>query len=279
MHYLSATPQGLREVYITGGLPSLQRPTDDVYRAIYQRVKDKNDLFYTRYPDDEERVQEIVKTLASQNITLPGGGALSPRRFQQLGMGFGTSNGFEEIYYLLEDAFVYGAHGPELSFAFLRGVEDSQSFDTNPIFAIMHESIYCQETASNWAAERVRAEFPDFELSPTRRVMFTGEMIYPWMFDEYVCLRPLKEAAHLLAEYDGWPSLYDIPTLQVNTVPCAAAVYYNDMYVERQYSEETARTIHGIKTWVTSEYEHNGLRADGEKVLGHLMELLRGEID
>jgi len=50
------------------------------------------------------------------------------------------------------------------------------------------------------------------------------------------------------------------------------------MYVERQYSEETAHNIRGIKTWVTSEYEHNGLRADGEKVLGHLMALLRGEI-
>ena len=179
----------------------------------------------------------------------------------------------------MEDAFVNGAQGLELSFAFLRGVENSQSFDTNPIFAILHESIYCQGTASNWAAERVRAEFPDFELSSTSRVMFTGEMIYPWMFDEYVSLRPLKEAAQLLAEYDGWPRLYDIPNLQANTVPCVAAVYYNDMYVERQYSEETARNIRGIKTWVTSEYEHNALRADGEKVLGHLMELLRGEID
>ncbi len=279
VHYLSAAPQSLREVYITGGLPSLQRPADDVYRATYQRVKDKNDLFYARYPDDEERAQEIVKTLASQTVTLPGGGALSPRRFQQLGLGFGASNGFEELHYLLEDAFVNGAHGPELSFTFLRGVENSQSFDTNPIFAILHEAIYCQEAASNWAAERVRAEFPKFDVLPARRVMFTGEMIYPWMFDEYVCLRPLKEAAHLLAEYDGWPRLYDIPNLQANTVPCVAAVYYNDMYVERQYSEETARNIRGIKTWVTSEYEHNALRADGEKVLGHLMELLRGEID
>jgi hypothetical protein len=49
------------------------------------------------------------------------------------------------------------------------------------------------------------------------------------------------------------------------------------MYVERQYSEETARNIRDLKTWVTSEYEHNGLRANGEKVLGHLMALLRGE--
>jgi len=279
VHYLSAAPQSLSEVYITGGLPSLQRPADEVYRATYQRVKDKNNLFYTRYPDDEERAQEILKVLANQTSTLPGGGILSPRRFQQLGLGFGASNGFEELHYLMESAFVNNAQGLEISYAFLHGVENSQSFDTNPIFAILHESIYCQETASNWAAERVRSEYPEFELAADQRILFTGEMIYPWMFEEYVCLRPLKEAAQILAEYDGWSRLYNIPTLQANTVPCAAAVYYNDMYVERQYSDETANTIRGLKTWVTSEYEHNGLRADGEKVLGHLMALLHGEID
>jgi pimeloyl-ACP methyl ester carboxylesterase len=278
VHYLSAAPHGLREVYITGGLPSLYRPIDDVYRATYKRVKDKNELFYARYPEDEVCVQEIIKTLMSQNVTLPGGGLLSPRRFQQLGLGFGASDGFEQIHYLLENAFVESPQGPELSYVFLRGVENIQSFDTNPIFAILHESIYCQESASNWAAERVRNEYPEFELSPARRILFTGEMIYPWMFDEYAYLQPLKEAAHLLAEYDGWSRLYDIAVLQANTVPCAASIYYNDMYVERAYSEETARTIRGIKTWVTSEHEHNGLRADGEKVLGHLMALLRGEI-
>jgi pimeloyl-ACP methyl ester carboxylesterase len=246
VHYLSAAPQGLREVFITGGLPSLYRPADDVYRATYKRVKNKNDLFYARYPDDEGRVQEIIKTLMSQNVTLPGGSILSPRRFQQLGLGFGASGGFEKIHYLLENALIEGTQGAELSYAFLRGVEDLQAFDTNPIFAILHESIYCQEAASNWAAERVRKEYPEFELSPSHRVLFTGEMIYPWMFDEYAYLQPLKEAAHLLAEYGDWPRLYDIPTLQANTVPCAAAMYYNDMYVERQYSEETAQTIRGI---------------------------------
>lgn len=63
-----------------------------------------------------------------------------------------------------------------------------------------------------------------------------------------------------------------------DSVPCAAVVYYNDMYVERVFSEETARTIPGIKLWVTNEYEHNGLHADGERPLGRLIAMLRGEI-
>ena len=139
VHYLSAAPHGLREVYITGGLPSIYRPADDVYRATYKRVKDKNELFYARYPEDEVRVQEIIKTLMGQKVILPGGGLLSPRRFQQLGLGFGASDGFEQIHYLLENAFIESPQGPELSYAFLRGVENLQSFDTNPIFAILHE--------------------------------------------------------------------------------------------------------------------------------------------
>ena len=56
-----------------------------------------------------------------------------------------------------------------------------------------------------------------------------------------------------------------------------AAVYYNDMYDERTYSEETAADIRGIKLWITNQYEHNALRADGEVVLNHLLAMLHGE--
>jgi hypothetical protein len=66
--------------------------------------------------------------------------------------------------------------------------------------------------------------------------------------------------------------------LRQNTVPTAAALYYNDMYVDRLLSEEAANLIAGSKAWVTSEYEHNGLRADGEKLLGRLFGMVRGEI-
>ena len=148
---------------------------------------------------------------------------------------------------------------------------------TDPIYALLHEPCYCERTAANWSAERIRAEFLEFAVMADRPVLFTGEMVYPWMFDEYRTLQPLKEAAHILAQFDGWPQLYDWAALRQNTVPTAAALYYNDMYVDRLLSEETAACIQGLKVWVTSEYEHNGLRADGEKILGRLIGLVRGE--
>jgi hypothetical protein len=50
----------------------------------------------------------------------------------------------------------------------------------------------------------------------------------------------------------------------------------NDLYVTRDLAEEAAATIRGIRTWQTDEFEHNGLRADGERVLGRLIDLMRG---
>lgn len=278
VHYLSAAPHGLREAIITGGLPSLTRPADDVYRATYQRVLAKNELYYARYPEDVELVQQIVAYLTTHEVRLPDGARLTPRRFQQLGLAFGASDGFETVHYLLEAAFVAGPAGPELSYVFLNHFMQAQHYETNPIFAILHEAIYCQGNASRWAAERLRAEYPEFTPDPTQRVLFTGEMIYPWMFDDYPQLQPLKAAADWLANYPEWPQLYDVATLQQNAVPCAAAVYYNDMYVERQFSEETAQAIRGIKLWVTNQYEHNALRADGEALLNRLLAMVRGVV-
>lgn len=43
-------------------------------------------------------------------------------------------------------------------------------------------------------------------------------MIFPWMFDEIHALRPFKETAHLLAEKQDWPPLYDVEVLNNNKV-------------------------------------------------------------
>jgi pimeloyl-ACP methyl ester carboxylesterase len=275
--YLSAAPGGLKEALLTGGLPPLDRHPDDIYRATYRRVLDKNRLYFERYPDDQARAREIADYLHDHDVRLPGGDRLSPRRFQQLGIAFGASTGFEEVHYLLETAFVTGGSGRELSYSFLRAFEDRFAFETNPIYVLLHEAEYCQQEASNWSAERIRGEFPEFDPSAGGPVLFTGEMVYPWMFEEYAALRPLKDAADLLARRDGWPRLYDIKGLRDNSVPCAAVAYYNDMYVERTFSEKTASEIRGLKLWVTSEYEHDGLRADGEHILDRLLGMVRGE--
>ena len=118
-HYLSAAPKGLSEAIITGGLPPLNRSPDDVYRATYKRVVERNRLYYKRYPEDIEHVQNIVEYLTSHDVILPGGGRLTPRRFQQLGFVLGMSNGLEQIHYLIEGAFTQGTSAREATIELL----------------------------------------------------------------------------------------------------------------------------------------------------------------
>jgi hypothetical protein len=106
--------------------------------------------------------------------------------------------------------------------------------------------------------------------------MFTGEMVYPWAFGVDPALIPLAGAAELLAEREDWPPLYDAAQLSRNEVPAAAAVYFNDMYVPAELSVPTAAAIRGLRPWVTSEYEHDGLRVSDGAVLDRLIALARG---
>ncbi|KJS60535.1 alpha/beta fold hydrolase [Streptomyces rubellomurinus] len=283
--YLSIAPEGLTEAFITGGLAGLTTSADEVYRTAYPRVVDKNEDHYARFPQDVEAVRRIAAHLAAEPATLPDGGLLTVEAFQALGLMLGGGNGSGTLHYLLEEAWVEGAAGPELSDTFLAGAQAQLSFAGGPLYAVLHESIYGQRSVDQggtaWSAERVRKEFPQFDaraaLDSDAPVLFTGEMIYPWMFDTDPALRPLKETAELLAARTDWPDLYDPERLAANTVPVVAAVYHDDMYVDTAASLETARAVRGLRAWITNEWEHDGLRLSGGKVLDRLIKLAHGE--
>jgi pimeloyl-ACP methyl ester carboxylesterase len=276
--YLSFAPQGMREALITGGLPGLDSHAEDVYRVTYPAVAAKNAAHYARYPDDAERARAVARYLASHETRLPGGAPLTVEAFQSLGRMLGMSTGSHELHYLLEDPF--DADGG-LSDAFLHETQSRLSFAGVPLYAVLHEACYAQGSATRWAAQRVRAEFPSFDpraaIEGTDPLLFTGEMIYPWMIDLDPTLRPLRETADILAERDDWFPLYDPARLAANEVPAAAAVYYDDMYVIREFSMRTAAAIRGLRTWVTSEYEHDGLRVSNGRVLDRLIAMNRGD--
>ena len=276
VHYLSAHPEGLREVFVTGGLPPLEASAADYYRQTYPEVARKTRKFFARYPQDIARCERIFEHLHRKAVALPTGGTLGVRRFQQVGFLLGFDDGMENLHYLLEDAFCASVSGDELSYPFLRALENAQSFEAHPIFAVLHEMCYTQRSASRWSAHRVREEFPETNWAPGRKPAFTGEMIYPWMFDDYRELRPLREVAEILAGEERWPDLYDPARLARNDVPCAAVVYAEDMYVPRRYSEETAARIAGMKVWLTNEFEHSGLRTS-ERVFERLVAMLHDE--
>jgi hypothetical protein len=173
----------------------------------------------------------------------------------------GMSDGAEQLHYILEL--------PPDSPAFLHDVEAAIPYGRDPIYAVLHEACWANGGSTRWSAQRMLP--PEFDAPH----LFTGEHVFPWMFEDYGALAPLREVANLLAQRD-WPRLYDIDVLSRNEVPTAAAVYIEDMYVERVFSEETAARIPALRAWITNEYDHNGLRVDGDRILSRLIELARG---
>ncbi|MCO1594229.1 alpha/beta hydrolase [Micromonospora sp. RHAY321] len=283
--YLSYAPEGVREAFVTGGLPGLRSTAQDVYRAAYPRVQRKVEAHYARYPQDVETVRAVVRHLREREVRLPGGGSLTAEAFQAIGTTLGTGNGTHTLHYLLEDAFLPGMPAGQLSDPFLAEVQSQLSYASRPLYALLHEPIYGQRSVTpegtGWAAETVRAEFPQFDvdeaLADDRPVLLTGEMIYPWMFATDPALAPLRETAELLARRAEWPDLYDPQQLARNEVPVVAAVYHDDMYVDTDDSLATARSVCGLRTWITNEYEHDGLRVSDGRVLDRLIRLARDE--
>jgi pimeloyl-ACP methyl ester carboxylesterase len=264
--YLSTAPEGLNACLVTGGLASVTPDANEVYRRTYPRVEAKNRIYRERYPHDVDVVARVADLAASGGVLLPDGDELSVRRLQTLGLDFGRKPGFERMHYLFDEAFADGGEGAgRLTDTFLTEVCERTGFATNPLFAVMQESIYASggNGPTAWAAHRERANHPAFR-EDARPLLFTGEMMYPWMLEELRALRPFRAAAEALAARQEWSELYDLDRLAANDVPVAAAVYFDDMYVDSGLQLDTARAVGNVHAWVTNQYEHDGLAEDGE---------------
>jgi proline iminopeptidase len=195
------------------------------------------------------------------------------KRLQIVGIDFGMAPGFDNVHWLFDEAFATSDAGG-LSDHFLAAVQNLTSYDDNPLYALLQESIYGQgDGATNWAAERVLAEHPDFATA-RRPLIFPGEMIYSWMFREIRSLRPFEAAAEALARHPRYSPLVDTARLAANEVPVAAVIYFDDLYVDSGLSLETVAKIGNAQGWVTNEYEHDGLRA-APAVFARLRDMVR----
>ena len=293
LSYLSKYPRGLRESFMTGGLAPVGKPAEAVYRATFKKVAQRNKAYYGKYPEDVERVRRISAYIQERDgVSLPGGGKLTVPRLLTLGISFGFHGGLDSVHNLVLklatdlDQFGFFTHSA------LSAVEQDTPFDSNPIYAILHEAIYCYKpgVASDWAAYRVGKEQHEFSwLSspiPTQKaganeapLYFSGEMIFPFHFETYPELAKIKDAAQLLAEYDRWEELYDEEQLQRNEVPVYAASFIEDMFVDFDLARETAKLVKNTHVFETNVLYHNALRAHSDEVLDQLFKLRDDTID
>lgn len=263
--YLSAHAGSLETVYLTGGLPAVGRSIDEAYALTYEAMRLKSEDFYSRYPADRDRVAALMEAAARGEVRTATGDVVGPTRLRGLGSTLGASGGIDALHHLLE-------RDPD-SWAFRYDLGAMLPFGgRNPLYAVIHESCWADGGATRWAAERVRPTA--FDADPT---LLTGEHVTRDSFTEDATLRPWREAAEVLAEHE-WPRLYDEAALRAADVSGAAAVYARDVYVPMTTSLETASLMPRLRTWVTSEYEHNGSRASGGAVFRRLHDLATGAV-
>ncbi|KAF3388994.1 Proline iminopeptidase [Penicillium rolfsii] len=277
--YLSKFPEGLREAFICGGLPPLVDNPDPVYARTYEKVLERNEAYYAKFPEDVERVREIMRYLAANKVALPSGW-LTPARFQQLGIVFGFHGGLDSLHEIVlrvwNDLEIFGSlTGPTLAL-----IDSNGGMDKNIIYAILHEAIYCQGKPSLWAADRRRGEYPQFLIDDSQpKIYFTGEMVFEDMFESYTELQQIQEVADILANTSDWPALYDEAQLAKNEVPVYAATYIDDMYVHFDLASSTAAKIKGTKQFVTNTLYHDALRSKSSEVMRQLLNLRDDSID
>jgi pimeloyl-ACP methyl ester carboxylesterase len=262
LHYLSAAPDSLREVYITGGLPPVGRPADDVYSVTFDAMRRLNQRYLRRFPEDADRLVRLLDRCDAGEVRLPDGSPVSRRLLRTIGSRLGMDGGAEEVHYLIER--------DPASPVFRHDLAAMLPFTARtPLYALVHESSYADGGRTRWSADRVQPD--DFRGDST---LLTGEHLFPWHFEDSPDLRQYRDVAAILAEHE-WPRLYDASRLAEVDVPCAAVIYAEDPYVDRTYSEQTADLLPGMRRWLTDEYLHNGLRTAGERVLDRLIELVR----
>ena len=228
MTYLSIAPEGLREAFITGGLSPIGRPVDDIYGHV-PPARGANRRYFERYPDDRARVRDILRRLDDEDVRLPSGDRLTSRRFRQLGLWLGDSAGFEHLHHVIELPFG--------SLLFLHVAESGLHFSSYPIYATLHESSYADGVATRWSASRL---LPD---EVEQEGWFTAEHVFPWMWEDFAAwsrnVPPRRSSRSTLA------SALRRGAAGPQRGAVAATIYVNDLYVERDFAEETAAAIRG----------------------------------
>lgn len=279
--YLSLAPEGVKASMITGGLPGLVH-VDDIYRLTYQATAARNQHYQRLFAGDDLVIREIAAHLQGTDEYLPTGERLSTQRFRSIGMNLGTQTRTDTLHYLFEGPWTSVRGEKRLSQKFLENIGAELSM--SPMYAYMHESIYAcatpdlAGTATNWSADRLAEEIPGFAkdanpLDMSEPYYLTGEHMMHSFFETVPDLQPLRDATQILATRADWQPVYLPDVLAQTTTPVAAAVYYDDMFVPRDLSIATGNLM-GARMWITNEYQHDGLRASGGKVLDRLIAVL-----
>lgn len=287
--YLSIHPEGLDEVFITGGLPPCGMDLEEYFRIEYRDIVAKNKAWYAEYPDGDalvRRVLGLITKIGPRNIRMTGRGYMTGQKLLTLGRQLGSKVGFPEIYHLLVQIERDLTSTAQISFETIKEFESTLHIDERPLYPILLEQTWASGGQTNWAAERVVREIPGFEylrtdeqgnypdpsLTPAHQpIYFTANAYCRFHFDTNEELIDLKGAAEILHRKD-WECPYDYDALAANTVPVYAIVFKEDMHLDVGVAEMTAAKVGGMQV-VTDPGWHQDIRYKPAEVLDNLFKI------
>ncbi|MFT4245407.1 MAG: alpha/beta fold hydrolase [Micrococcaceae bacterium] len=290
--YLSLFPKSLDRSIVTGGVPPINYDARTVYNHTLVRLARANKKYFELYPEDQKTLNEIRDHINYTKELLPTGDRLTPERLQLLGIVLGRTEGIHELHFILEEAFVDTKEGKRLSASFLTEIMPYLSYATKPLYVLLHETIYAQGRSMLTNAKQVvwglkrygfqvdlaeddKGLSADFT-SNAYNIQLVGEIFEPWLFRQDDSLKPLKETFHelekLTKDYD-WLPLYNAKQLAENPVPVACLVYEDDVFVDKDLSLETLSKTKNAKAKVTSDFQHDGIHCDGERLFAELLQM------
>lgn len=194
--YLSFLPESLAGVCLSAGLaPVGAGGPDAVYAALSQRVAQRNEAYYARYPGDVWNVKQIVSHLDAASSSGGGGGGyvlelsggarmrLTAQAFMTLGRAFGaasavvgpaapvasskTPDAYDKLHQLVESISNDITNYKQLSRDTLKAAAAMFAggfrLHERPLYGVLHEAIYCDGpgSSSSWSAQRILlTQFP-----------------------------------------------------------------------------------------------------------------------
>ena len=276
--YLSLAPEGLDACYVTGGLPGLDRhaPTTST-RAPTRGWPRKNAEFYAPLPRRRRRwCAGSPTTWRRSDVRLPDGDRLTARRLPSLGIDVRDELRVRAAALAARGGLARRPSCPTSSCTrcmALTGHVDG------PLFALQ-EYIYGQpgSGASGWAAERAMARAPGLRRGPRPAAVHRRDVLpLDVRGDPRAAAVPGRGRAaggatttgRRSTTSTGWP-----PTRCRWPRPSTSTTCTSTPGLQL----DTAARVGNVRAWVTNEYEHDGLRADGPRVLGRLMDMRAGRL-
>ena len=270
--YLSYYPEAIGQAYLTGAVPQIGWTPVEYNTTSLDLLEKRVQEFYAAVPYAERTVREICHHLDNAEEILPTGERLSSQRFRFIGVALGEELGFHHLAVLLESPFIRRGGEKHLRGDFLALISQYVGLQSNPLWAVLHETLFgAPGRSTNWAAHQAvegRAGFA-LDADPTDEsepFYLLGNHFFRHHFEEDPALRPFRDVVHEMHEKTDWSRVFNEEQLRANTVPAVVALYERDMFIHYDRAVNVAKQIGGMKVWSHPTWDHDAIYLHGQEL-------------